>query len=84
MSERTVSVAEAKARLSELIAAAEAGEDVVITKRGKAVVRLVPERPPPPTGTVDLSWLPEMLEGIPYQEEDSGALLRRMRDSDRY
>lgn len=82
MSERTVSVAEAKAHLSELIAAAEAGENVVITKRGRAVVRLVPEPKgkPESTGNIDLSWLPAMLEGIPFQEEDAGTLLRRMRD----
>lgn len=55
----------------------------MITRRGKAVVRLVREGRPPRTGKIDLSWLPEMLEGIPYQEEDSGTLLRRMRDSDR-
>lgn len=82
MSERTVSVAEAKSHLSELIAAVEAGEAVVITKRGRAVVRLIPElkSKPESTGNIDLSWLPEMLEGIPFQEEDSGTLLRRMRD----
>lgn len=33
---------EAKARLSELIAAAEKGEKVVITRRGRAVVELTP------------------------------------------
>jgi antitoxin (DNA-binding transcriptional repressor) of toxin-antitoxin stability system len=36
----TVSVAEAKARLSELIDKAEAGEEIVITRRGKAAARL--------------------------------------------
>ena len=38
----TVSVTEAKARLSILIRKALAGEQVVISKRGKPVVRLVP------------------------------------------
>lgn len=84
MSERTVSVAEAKSHLSELIAAVEAGEGVVITKRGRAVVRLVPELPAPPSGKIDLSWLQDMLEGIPFQEEDAGTFMRRVRDSDRY
>jgi prevent-host-death family protein len=36
----TVSVAEAKNRLSELIALAEAGESVCVTRRGKLVARL--------------------------------------------
>ncbi|HEY8054325.1 MAG TPA: type II toxin-antitoxin system prevent-host-death family antitoxin [Terriglobales bacterium] len=36
----TISVAEAKARLSAILQAAEAGEEVLITRRGKPVVRL--------------------------------------------
>lgn len=37
-----MNIAEAKARLSELIAAAERGEDVVIARGGAPVARLVP------------------------------------------
>jgi prevent-host-death family protein len=37
-----VNILEAKNRLSQLIKAAEAGEDVVIANRGQPVVRLVP------------------------------------------
>lgn len=37
-----LNVTAAKARLSALISAAERGEDVIITKRGVAAVRLVP------------------------------------------
>ena len=40
-----VNVLEAKNRLSQLIRAAQAGEDVVIANRGAAVARLVPVRP---------------------------------------
>jgi prevent-host-death family protein len=39
-----VNVLEAKNRLSQLIKAAQAGEDVVIANRGEPVVRLVPVR----------------------------------------
>lgn len=39
---REVGVFEAKAQLSELLAAVEAGEAVIITRRGKAIARLVP------------------------------------------
>ena len=43
---RTVNVGEAKARLSNLIARAEAGEDVIIARDGVPAVRIVPvERP---------------------------------------
>lgn len=37
---KTASVAQAKAHLSELLSSAEAGEDVIITRRGKPVGRL--------------------------------------------
>ena len=37
-----VNILEAKNRLSQLIKAAQAGEEVVIANRGKPVVRLVP------------------------------------------
>lgn len=37
----SVSIAEAKAHLSELVTAAYAGSEVVITRRGKPVARLV-------------------------------------------
>lgn len=35
---------EAKARLSELVNRAEAGQETVITRRGRSVARLVPAR----------------------------------------
>ncbi|HEY0835409.1 MAG TPA: type II toxin-antitoxin system prevent-host-death family antitoxin [Azospirillum sp.] len=37
-----VSVTEAKAQLTELVRRAEAGEEVVLTRHGHGVVRLVP------------------------------------------
>ncbi|TIX43390.1 MAG: type II toxin-antitoxin system prevent-host-death family antitoxin, partial [Mesorhizobium sp.] len=37
-----IAIAEAKARLSELVSRAEAGEEIVITRRGKVAARLVP------------------------------------------
>ncbi len=40
---RTATVADAKSHLSALLAEVEAGQGVVITRRGKPVARLVPE-----------------------------------------
>lgn len=37
----TMNIAEAKSKLSELVARAEAGEEVVIARNGKPAVRLV-------------------------------------------
>lgn len=42
----TMNIAEAKAHLSELVARAEAGEEVVIARKGKPAVRLVAAEPP--------------------------------------
>lgn len=42
-----VNIAEAKAKLSELVARAEAGEDVLLARAGKPIVRLQPLASPP-------------------------------------
>lgn len=42
---KSVGVHEAKTNLSSLIEDVVAGEEVVITRRGEPVARLVPERP---------------------------------------
>ncbi len=42
----TISLAEAKAHLSELVDLVEAGESVEITRRGRAAAVLVPVEPP--------------------------------------
>jgi len=42
---RLVSVFEAKSQLSKMIDAVESGEEIVITKHGKPVARLVQELP---------------------------------------
>lgn len=58
-----VNILEAKNRLSLLIKAAQAGEDVVITNRGEPMVRLVPTRAPsgasvvPGSAKAILDWL---------------------------
>lgn len=41
-----VPVSDAKGKLSELVRLAEAGCEVVLTRRGRATVALVPLRPP--------------------------------------
>ena len=43
---QTVNVGDAKARLSHLIARAEAGEDVIIARDGVPAARIVPLEPP--------------------------------------
>lgn len=42
-----ISVSEAKAQLTELVRRAEAGEEIVLTRFGRPVVRLMPEAKKP-------------------------------------
>lgn len=41
-----INVAEAKAKLSELLARVEAGEEITIARAGKPIARLVPQTAP--------------------------------------
>lgn len=50
---KSVGVHEAKTQLSRLLAAAEAGEEVVITNRGRAIAKLVPVGPHTRTFGID-------------------------------
>jgi len=78
----TVSVAEARARFSELLDAVEAGETVVITRRGEPVADLSAHRTP--RKKIDAGWLREQTAKMRHSEVDSGDLLRQMRDGSRY
>lgn len=53
---QTLSVADAKARLSALLTQVEAGEEVVITRRGVPIARIVAE-PVAPNQPFDLAEL---------------------------
>ena len=77
-----VSLAEAKARLSELVARAQAGETVSIARRGKPVAKLVAaDRRRKP---IDASALRDLTERMRKQSEPAGAFVQRMRDENRY
>ena len=82
MTMRTVGLAEAKAQLSALLDAVEAGDEVVITRRGKAVARLVRDRQWPQC-EVYLPW-PQRLrsfhEGQPSLAVSAVELVRELRE----
>jgi prevent-host-death family protein len=42
---KNISVVEAKSRFSALLAEVEAGEEIAVTRHGKVVARLMPDRP---------------------------------------
>lgn len=77
-----VGVAEAKARLSELLDRVERGEEVVITRRGKPVARVsgVARKLEP----IDFAAIRELRESLPLQDEGGGDFMRRTRDQERY
>lgn len=79
---KSVSVAEAKAHLSDLISQAAEGETVNITRRGKPVAQLVGVKKP--LRKVDVARLKKLTEGWPLQEESAGEFVRKMRDDARY
>lgn len=76
----TYTLAEAKAQLSRLISLVEAGEEVTITKRGRAVVKIVPSEP----AREPMPSLAEHRAQITLQTESAGEFMRQLRESDRY
>lgn len=77
-----ISLAEAKAHLSELIDRVEAGETVDITRRGKRVARVTAVAQP--RKQVDIAALEALAAAMPPQAESAADLVRAMRDGDRY
>ena len=74
-----VTVAEAKTQLSSLLDVVEAGEAVVITRRGKPIAELVPR--------IDvrdlLPQLAALREGLPEQQASGVETMRALRDDSR-
>ncbi len=78
----TVSLANAKAHLSELVERAAAGEAVRITRRGKAVAQITAVDTP--RKRIDVAALQAMTDAMPVQTETARDFIRRVRDQDRY
>jgi prevent-host-death family protein len=77
-----ITLADAKAHLSELVDRVEAGESIDITRRGKPVARLMAvARPRKP---IDAARLRALTETMPAETDGAADLVRSMRDSDRY
>ena len=74
-----INVAEGKARFSELVARAEAGEEVIVARRGKPVVKLV--RIETPRRRLDVEALWAEVQKMPMSDIDSFDIIRAERDS---
>ena len=77
-----ISLADAKAHLSELVDRAEAGDSIDITRRGKPVARLTAAARP--RKRVDADLLRSLTATLPPQAQGAAELVRSMRDDDRY
>jgi prevent-host-death family protein len=77
-----INLADAKARLSELIDRVEAGDTIDITRRGRPVARLTAVAKP--RKRIDLAMLEALTAAMPRQDERASDLVRSMRDGDRY
>ncbi|MSQ72374.1 MAG: type II toxin-antitoxin system prevent-host-death family antitoxin [Betaproteobacteria bacterium] len=71
-----VNLADAKARLSELVSKAESGVETVITRRGQPVARLVPITLPKKA----FRSLADFRATLPMARTSSAELIRQMRD----
>ncbi|OGS94313.1 MAG: hypothetical protein A3H31_02585 [Gallionellales bacterium RIFCSPLOWO2_02_FULL_57_47] len=77
----TVNLTTAKAQLCELVRCAESGEEIVITRHGRPVARMVavtPVKQPLP-----LKRLAEFRRKLPAWSEGSAEILRKLRDAAR-
>ena len=77
-----ISLADAKARLSELVDRVEAGESIDISRRGKPVARLTAVAAP--RKRIDFAQLRALTAALPSQTPSAAELVRSMRDDDRY
>ena len=79
---KSVGLAEAKAHLSALLDAVEAGDEVVITRRGQAVARLIPDRGTdrPADASAWGARLRRMHAGHPKPERSAVELVRELRE----
>ncbi len=75
-----VNLAVAKAHLSELISKVEAGEEMVITRHGRPVVRVIPATPL--KQPVPLERLAQLRKKLPSGKESSAQSLRKLRDEE--
>jgi len=75
-----ISLAHAKAHLSELLNTVESGEEVIITRHGRPIARVLPASPI--KKMLPLQRLAELRQQVPAWQGSSAALLRELRDAE--
>lgn len=77
---RLIPLADAKAHLSAVIDAVQAGEEIVITRRGRPVARLVPEKA---TGQRSATgWVADLASFVAAQQPCRASSVEQMRAED--
>lgn len=77
----TTNVREARKQLSTLLDQVERGEDVVISRRGKPVARLVAAQP---ADDVQFHSRAALRQAIPPAGQSAAEIVRALRDSERF
>jgi len=77
-----INLADAKARLSELVDRVEAGDSIDITRRGTPVARLTAVARP--RKRIDAALLLSLTATMPPQTQSAADLARSMRDDGHY
>jgi prevent-host-death family protein len=75
-----MSLAQAKAHLSELLNTVESGGEVVITRHGRPVARVLPAFPI--KKALPLQRLAKLRQQVPARQGSSAELLRELRDAE--
>jgi prevent-host-death family protein len=75
-----ISLAHAKAHLSELLDSVEGGEELVITRHGRPVARVLPAIPE--KKQLPLQRLAQLRQQLPKRQESSAEVLRDLRNAE--
>ncbi|QIT55926.1 type II toxin-antitoxin system prevent-host-death family antitoxin [Aquisalimonas sp. 2447] len=76
----SINVRSMRGQISKILDRVQAGEEVVIVRRGQPAARIIP----PTSGTVRFERHSELREQLPPMHESSGEFTRRLREDERY
>jgi prevent-host-death family protein len=77
---QTISVRETREKLSNLLDAVAAGEEIIILRHGKPVAKLTS----PTAAPIRFQDRSELRASLPSNSEASAATIRKLRDEERY
>jgi len=82
---RTLTLAETKSHLSAVVDQVVAGEEIIITRRGRPVARIIPERErPAPDAAALIDDLRDFVLSQPLQPRPATQVVREAREGERY